>query len=246
MIGTRDTTRQGPPAVTIAGGRSPGRRRTWSVPAALIALGLVPVVAGSARLVEMSGGAAVLPDPPHSVAAPVPLVVHIVSAVVFTVVGALQFTPGSRGRRPGWHRITGRLAAPAGLVAALSGLWLTLVIIEADSSLLTMFRASAGTAMGVAVVLGVAAILRRDVARHRAWMMRGYAIGLGAGTQAFTAGFWEVAVGEPGETTAALLMAAGWAINLAVAEWLIRRRPPGRRPVGPAAPLLAAMAEEVR
>lgn len=245
MTGPQDTTGQGPPAVTIAGSRSRGPRK-WFVPAALIVLGFVPVAVGSARLVELSGGAAVLPDPPRSVAAPVPLVVHIVSAVVFTVVGALQFTPGSRGRRPRWHRITGRLAAPAGLLAALSGLWLTLVITEPDGSLLTVFRASAGTAIGVAVVLGVAAILRRDVARHRAWMMRGYAIGLGAGTQAFTAGFWEVAVGEPGETTAALLMAAGWAINLAVAEWLIRRRPPGRRSVGSAAPLRAAMTEEVR
>ena len=40
--------------------------------------------------------------------------------------------------------------------------------------------------MALAIVLGLAAIRRRDIARHRAWMIRGYAIGLGAGTQALT------------------------------------------------------------
>jgi hypothetical protein len=56
-------------------------------------------------------------------------------------------------------------------------------------------------------------------------MMRGYAIGLGAGTQALTLAAGEVLLGPPGETSRALLMGAGWAINLAVAEWAIRRRP---------------------
>ena len=57
-------------------------------------------------------------------------------------------------------------------------------------------------------------------------MMRGYAIGLGAGTQSLTLGNWFLIVGAaPGELSRALLMGAGWAINLAVAEWLVRRRP---------------------
>ncbi|MGY1718305.1 DUF2306 domain-containing protein [Blastococcus sp. SYSU DS0552] len=204
-------------------------RRRWLVPAALIALALVPLLAGAARLIELSGGAAALPEPPRSAAAPVPLVVHILSALVFTVVGAFQFVPGTRGRRPRWHRVTGRIVAPVGLVAALSGLWLTAVITGADSGLLTVFRAAAGAGMAVAIVLGVTAVLRRDIRRHRAWMLRGYALGLGAGTQVFTAGFWLVVAGAPGPTAEALTMGAGWLINLAVAEWLIRRRPAGRR-----------------
>ncbi|NEK86588.1 DUF2306 domain-containing protein [Blastococcus saxobsidens] len=221
---------------------APGRRR-WLVPAALIALALVPIAAGAARLAELSGGGALLPEPPHAVESPLPLVVHIVSAVVFTVLGAFQFVPGTRGRRPAWHRTTGRLAAPAGLLAALSGLWLTLVITDADGGLLTVFRASAGAGMGAAIVLGVLAVLRRDLRRHRAWMLRGYALGIGAGTQVFTAGLGALVVGEPGETAQALLMGAGWAINLAVAEWLIRRRP--RRPA-PGRPTPVRVTEEVR
>jgi hypothetical protein len=61
-------------------------------------------------------------------------------------------------------------------------------------------------------------------------MMRGYAIGLGAGTQAFTHVPWLIAFGTPSAFTRAWLMAAGWLINLAVAEWFIRTRPLGPRP----------------
>ena len=74
-------------------------------------------------------------------------------------------------------------------------------------------------------VLGFTAIRRGDVKRHRAWIMRGYAIGLGAGTQALTQGVGAVIFGPPNEISGALLMGPGWVINLAVAEWAIRRRP---------------------
>jgi uncharacterized membrane protein YozB (DUF420 family) len=40
-----------------------------------------------------------------------------------------------------------------------------------------------GLAMSVSIVAGFAAILRRAVSSHRAWMARGYAIALGAATQ---------------------------------------------------------------
>lgn len=81
-----------------------------------------------------------------------------------------------------------------------------------------------GSAMVAALLLGVTAILRGDIAGHRAWMMRGYAIGLGAGTQVLTLAAGEFISGPPSETNKALLMGAAWVINLAVAEWLIRRR----------------------
>jgi hypothetical protein len=78
--------------------------------------------------------------------------------------------------------------------------------------------------MVVSIVLGFTAIRRGDVIRHQAWMMRGYAIGLGAGTQVLTLLAGELIAGPPGELGRALLMGAAWAINLAVAEWVIRKR----------------------
>ena len=81
--------------------------------------------------------------------------------------------------------------------------------------------------MVLTIVLGFIAARRRDFARHRAWMIRSYAIGIVAGTQVFTLGFGGVVFGT-GDLTTALLLAAAWAINLAVAEWVIRRRPTRR------------------
>ncbi len=95
-----------------------------------------------------------------------------------------------------------------------------------DGELLYVFRLVFGFGMILAIILGLAAILRRDIARHQAWMMRGYAIAVGAGTQAFTMLPWIVIVGTPDALSKALLMGAGWVINLAVAEWFIRRQRP--------------------
>lgn len=200
-------------------------RRDWWAPVVLIAIAFVPVVAGSARLAELSTGAEVTPGNARFHADPVPVVAHIISATIFCVLGAFQFVGSIRRRRPGWHRIAGRILVPCGLVAALSGLWMTVAYPRppADGELVVAFRLLFGSAMVVFLVLGFLAVLRRDFVHHRAWMMRGYAVGLAAGTQAFTHLPWLLLVGQPTEVPRALLMAAGWVINLAVAEWIIRR-----------------------
>jgi hypothetical protein len=93
--------------------------------------------------------------------------------------------------------------------------------------LLFVFRLLAGSGMAASLVLGVAAIRRRDITRHRAWMTRAYALALGAGTQVLTLSLGEAILGTS-DLSEALLQGAGWVINLAVAEWFIRRGPARR------------------
>jgi uncharacterized membrane protein len=214
--------------------RPASTRADWLIPAGLILLGLVPVLAGAARLTELAGGAAVTPDNARFFASPIPVVVHIISVTLYSFLGALQFSPGLRRRRLGWHRAAGRILVPCGLGTALSGLWMTVFYAHpADTgAVLTGERLVFGSAMFVAVVLGFTAIRRRDIARHRAWMIRAYAIALGAGTQVFTQLPWILITGPLDKPTKALLMGAAWVINLAIAEWIIRRRPI-RRAVAP-------------
>jgi hypothetical protein len=142
------------------------------------------------------------------------------------VLGAFQFSPGIRGRHPRWHRYAGRILVPIGLVAALSGMWmaLTYAIVPADTALLHSFRLLAGTGMAASLVLGYLAIRRWDVETHQGWMRRAYALGQGAGTQAITQLPIILLFGPLGGTSLALAMGGAWLINLAVAEWLIRRR----------------------
>ena len=85
--------------------------------------------------------------------------------------------------------------------------------------------------MGLSIILGFLAIRRGNVGQHQDWMRRGYAIGLGAGTQALTQLPLLLLFGPPDHFGLALMMGGAWALNLAVPEWLIqrRRRGAGRR-----------------
>jgi uncharacterized membrane protein len=200
-------------------------RRDWLIPAGLIALSLVPAIAGTVRLTQLAGGAAVTAENARFFAAPLPVVVHILVVIPFCIVGAFQFAPAFRRRRRGWHRAAGRILAPLGLIAALTGLWMAHFYPwpEGDGEALYILRLVVGSGMFASILLGLNAIRRREYATHGAWMMRGYALGIGAGTQVLTHLPWFVLFGKPGELPRLLLMGAGWAINLGVAEWVIRR-----------------------
>lgn len=189
------------------------------------------MLAGVSRLTELAGGADITPANARFFASPAAVVIHILSVSIYSLLGAFQFVPTLRHRR-GWHRIAGRILVPAGLLAALSGLWMALfyVLPAADGLILLILRLVFGSAMVASIVLGCIAILRRDFARHGAWMTRGYAIGLGAGTQVVTLLPAELLFGPPDVLARAVLMGAAWVINLAVVEFVIYQRGhPSRR-----------------
>ncbi|MDR7110656.1 putative membrane protein [Microbacterium trichothecenolyticum] len=201
------------------------RRPEWLVPAGLIALSLVPIVAGSARLTQLTTGATVTAENARFFDSPIPVAAHIIGSSVFLVLGALQFSPSLRRRR--WHRIAGRVVAPAGLVSALSALWMTLFYdmpAAVTGPGLAAVRVVLGTAMASAIVVAFVAIRRGDVGTHSAWMTRAYAIGMGAGTQVLVFMPYTLVIGTPAPFTHTLLMTAGWVINLVIAEVVIRRR----------------------
>jgi len=73
------------------------------------------------------------------------------------------------------------------------------------------------------------------VSDHRAWMARAYALALAAGTQVFTMGVGNAVFGIS-ELNTPLGLGAGWGINLAVVECIIRRRDRPGRPRGRRSP----------
>jgi uncharacterized membrane protein len=204
------------------------RHRPWPVPAALLGLSAIPLTAGTLRLIQLAGGPAVIPADHRFASFPLPLVVHIVSVTTYALFGILQFLPGFRRRHLAWHRRAGRVLAVAGLLVAISALWMTLLYQAqpGTGTLLYVLRLAFGSAMAACLVLGLTAIRRRDIPAHRAWMIRAYAIGLAAGTQVFTDGIGGAIFGT-GVLAADLAKGAAWMINLAVAEWTIHR--PARR-----------------
>jgi len=202
----------------------------WLPPVGLIALSLIPVLAGALRLNELMSSPEVTADNARFVASPIPVTLHIASVTVYSLLGALQFVPLLRRGRQNWHRVAGRILVPAGVLVALSGLWMNFFYPRppGDGKSLVAVRLVVGLVMLASIVLAVLAIQRRDFSSHGAWMTRAYAIALGAGTQVFTMLPWVVIFGPIGaadELPRTVLMAAGWVINLAAAEYVIRRRP---------------------
>jgi hypothetical protein len=109
----------------------------WLVPAGLILLSFIPVVAGGIRVAELTGGAEITPGNARFFAMPVPVLLHIVSASLYCVVGAFQFVPSLRRR---WHRPAGRAMVLCGLIAAFSALWMTLFLVQPVGDLLSGLR----------------------------------------------------------------------------------------------------------
>lgn len=206
---------------------------TWRVPLALVALSLIPVIAGFLRLTDLSTGSTHMPQDAHHPEMPLALVVHVVSAIAYSLLGAFQFSAGLRRRRTRWHRTAGRVLVPMGLAVAFTAIWLTVVYpTEANTGpVLYWSRLLFGIAMAACLVMGFLTVRARNFRAHRNWMIRAYALGLGAGTQVVTIGLAEATLG----TTTPIIdaaTAAGWATNLAVAEAVVHRarsRRPRRR-----------------
>lgn len=210
-----------PPARPRANGARTGSP-TWLV-VGLVVFGALPLGFGVVRLLQLAGLSDVMP--PASAAA-TPLVGHIVGALAYTLLGAVQFSPAIRRRWPAWHRVAGRIALVGAALVVSSALWLTASYTTPTIGglVLAAFRLAVASAMAASIALGLAAALRREIARHREWMIRAYALGLGAATQMLVLILAEmISGGAPTELNRALLMGLAWGINLMVAEWSIRR-----------------------
>jgi uncharacterized membrane protein len=106
---------------------------------------------------------------------------HIAPGVLYLLLAILQLTYRFRSRHYLTHRRLGRIAAAA---AMLSGVFA--LIFGGLFSFGGPPEASASVVFSgwllVAVVLAVRAIRRGDIARHRRWMIRAFAVGTGVGT----------------------------------------------------------------
>lgn len=200
-----------------------GRDR-WVV-ASLLLLAVIPTLGGIARMSVLARANNVTADDLRLAAHPFALALHIVGATLFTVLGALQFSRSFARARGRWHRAIGWVIAPLGACSALAGVWLALTVAPQPdgSATLTALRVLAGSAMTAAIALGVHHAIRGDLAAHRRWMTRAYAIGAAAGTQAFTLALLSLAQPLDARARVAIAMTLGWLVNILVAEASLRR-----------------------
>jgi uncharacterized membrane protein len=213
------------------------RKSDWLIPAGLILLSLVPAIAGTARLAELAGDAEVTAKNARFFAQPIPIVLHVLVVVPYSIIGAFQFSPGIRRRNRPWHRAAGRVLGAFGVLTALTGLWMAHFYPwpAGDGVGVYVERLVVGFAMLVSIVLGLDAVRHRDFKTHGEWMIRAYALGMGAGTQVLThMPYFMLVDTPPGETGRTVMMGLGWALNAAFAEWIIRRKRGGEQVLFPA------------
>jgi uncharacterized membrane protein len=106
---------------------------------------------------------------------------HILPAMLFMVLGPLQFVRSLRSKYPRVHRWSGRIFLAASAVVGVTGLTLafgkTIGGVD-EKAAIALF----GTFFLIALGKALWHALRRDFAEHREWMIRGYAIGLAVAT----------------------------------------------------------------
>lgn len=199
-------------------------RTDWAALALIVVYSAIPALGGLLRVVELAGGPAVIPENPRALAAPFPIIIHVVSSFVFCIVGALQLLPGIRRHHLGAHRALGRVIALAGCVSAASGLWMTHAFTfpaELQGSLLYWVRIVLSLSMLGLIAWAVMAVRSGKIRQHGAAMLRAYAIAQGASTQAVLGIGWIILFAEEPEGAARdVLMVLAWGLNLLAAELL--------------------------
>lgn len=200
--------------------------KNWLLPASLLLLGLINVLSGAAQLGTIQQGPSDIPDAMASTQyfeMPIPIVLHIIGGIIFNLMGPLQFAPGLLKRRPMWHRWSGRLLVLAGFFVAGTGIWMNHFFEQYGTFLKYpgILVNSLGLTVSLTLALQAIRSQNRDIQKHRVWMARAVAFGLGPATQRvillpifFTYGMEVIT-----DLTIGMVIWLGFLLNLAVVEW---------------------------
>lgn len=106
---------------------------------------------------------------------------HVIPAMLFMILGPLQFVKRLRAKYPVIHRWSGRVFLVASAIVGITGLRMAL-----GKTVGGLDEKAAILLFGTFFLLALANALRRamrgEFALHREWMIRGYAIGLAVAT----------------------------------------------------------------
>lgn len=162
-------------------------------------------------------------DSAHLAVAPVSWFVHVLAGVAFGITGPTQFVRALRHRFGKLHRVLGRIFVLSGAVIGLSGLSILAQVTSMRTPMVGIARGVFGVVLLIALAMAMAAIRKRDVTRHRDWVIRAYAVGMGLGTVALVYIPLYIVTGEPPiGLTSDILFVVSWTLNIVVAEMVIR------------------------
>jgi hypothetical protein len=151
--------------------------------------------------------------------------IHVLCGGLFLLFAPLQFWARLRDGRPAVHRWSGRVLLVALALSTLPALYFGLWTPFAGGPE-TMVIAIVGALLLSAATQGYLAICRGEVARHRQWMIRVFALTAGIAMVRLAALVIDVAMLPFGISVTTVFLASlwvGWGVSIAGAEWWIAR-----------------------
>jgi uncharacterized membrane protein YozB (DUF420 family) len=106
------------------------------------------------------------------------LILHVTAGTLALTTGLVQVYLGLSGRTRGLHRMVGRVYLLAVLLGVSASAYLAATI-PAGSPVYTSGLIGLGIAWFTTTFMGYRCVIRGDVAGHRAWMLRSYAVTFG-------------------------------------------------------------------
>ena len=161
---------------------------------------------------------------------PVLTFLHVLLGGIFLTLAPSQFSSRIRKRYVRFHRWSGRVLVLTALPIGLSGLLLAALFPYGGPAAASAAFA-AGALFLVALIRAFVAIRRRDVARHREWMIRMFSVGLGIATVRVVGLLLFAITGARFQDIAGLSFWVGWVSTFAAAELWIRHTRPRVVPV---------------
>ena len=193
------------------------------VPAALYFGILLTIILALVQVVQIPLGA--LPqDSQRLSVVPIWHLMHVLGGATFGILGPIQFGRVLMRRYGLMHRVIGRVFVAAGAMISLSSLSLLWHFPDTYSVAMSSGRLLFGIALGVALAIAMQTIHRQDFTRHRNWIIRAYAIGMGATATLMVFFPIFVITGEPPRGLISdILFLGSWVGCVVLAEALVRR-----------------------
>ncbi|HEV8077106.1 MAG TPA: DUF2306 domain-containing protein [Marinobacter sp.] len=206
----------------------------WA-PITLWLLGSLAILSGIFRTLVTGEALAtgVMPEDPadlHYVNHAALTLLHVIPGTLFLLLGPLQFIADIRNRWPWLHRLSGVVFILSGLTFAITALIIDLTFPTFGGPFKRLAVWVFSIAQIATLLVAVMAIRKRQIMRHRAWMMRAFAVGLGISPLRFYFIPAYLLFGVPSNFTIALGMWVGFGLNLLIAEWILWRE---RKPAAP-------------
>jgi uncharacterized membrane protein len=183
----------------------------------------IPVLTALVQVVQIPSGTYPA-DSARLAVAPIAWFAHVLAGAAFGITGPVQFIRALRQRFGALHRLSGRIFVASGVILGLSGLSLLAQVTSERTPVADIARGLFGVALLIALALAMAAIRGRDILRHRAWMIRAYAVGMGLGTVGLVFFPIYLVTGQPPMGFASdILFVASWVIAIVLGEVVIYR-----------------------